>query len=220
MQKNVEMVTRIADAADANTEAIKSQAITMNGQITAIEAQNDTMRESAAATKKIATATQDSVEAVMSKDRARIKIMVQPAKVVSGPQMIACWLENYGPTTGFIKEFRARLLRISERDIVPDYDKCRLMLFNESILGNAKMGRVRCVIMEPDDPLTEDDVMSLRTEKSFIHFYGFATYRDVFERDRKVTIHIRWFMRWGGTFKGMIMEYWDPVGLPEENADK
>ena len=31
------MVTRIADAADANTEAIKYQATTMNGQIAAIE---------------------------------------------------------------------------------------------------------------------------------------------------------------------------------------
>jgi len=45
-------------------------------------------------------------------------------------------------------------------------------------------------------------------------------YQDVFKRDRQANIHVRWTMRWGGTMEGMIMQWWQPVGLPEENADK
>lgn len=152
MQKNVEMVTRVADAADANTEAIKSQAITMNGQITAIEAQNGTMRESVAATKKIAEATQDSVEALIAKDRARIRIVVQPLKIVAGPQLVASWLENYGPTPAFVTEFRARFLHVPERDIVPDYKKGTLAIYGEPIKANETAGKGIAVVMEPVAP--------------------------------------------------------------------
>jgi hypothetical protein len=206
MQRNVEMVTKVADAADANAKAIAAQSGIMSGQIEAIESQNRTMQESVTATKEIAEATQNSVEAVISKERARIKIIAQPLKIVVGPKVVACWLENYGPTPAFVRDLRVKFLYTAIRDFVPDYSQCQLAFYDESVQGN--------------NPLTEDQVMSIRKGESFLHFYGFANYRDVFERDRRTTVHIRWFMRWGGQLEAQIMEYWELVGTPEENADK
>ena len=116
------------------------------------------MQESVAATKEVAEATQDSVEAVISKERARIKIIVQPMNVVVGPKVVACWLENYGPTPAFVRDLRARFLYTAIREFVPDYSQCKLVIYDETVQGNTKMDKGVAIVMEPDTALTEDQV--------------------------------------------------------------
>ena len=212
MQKNVEMVTKIANAADANTKAIESQAIIMNGQIAAIESQNRTMQESVAVARNAA-------EVEMEKERARLKIVVLDIIPQVSLKVVVCHLENYGGTPAFISNFGVRFLFSLVRDVVPDYSLCQQVLYADS-LQVSKSTKHFLVQLEPIDPLTDDDVMKIRKDEAFIHFYGFVKYQDVFKRDRQTTIHVRWTMRWGGTMEGMIMQWWEPVGLPEENADK
>ena len=212
MQRNVEMVTRIASAADANTKAIESQATILKGQIAAMESQNRTMQESVAVAR-------DAAEVEMEKERARLKITVQDIIPNVSLKVAVCQLENYGVTPAFISDFRVRFLYSLVRDIVPDYSMCRQVLYAESLQAGEK-SKLFLISLEPIDSLTEDDVMKVRKDEGFIHFYGFVKYQDVFKRDRQANIHVRWTMRWGGTMEGMIMQWWQPVGLPEENADK
>jgi len=180
------------------------------------------------ATAQAAKAARDGVELQISKERGRVKIGVQDAKVFAAPsQNIATWLENYGPSIAFVKEFRARYLATPDRIVVPDYSNCKLVAFNEWVKPEytksvSEQGQVKygIVPMEPFKPFTEDDVMDIRKELSFIHFYGFARYRDLFDRNWRVNIHVRWKMRWGGTTEGTIMAWWETKDLREaDNTD-
>jgi hypothetical protein len=214
MQKNVEMVTRIASAADANTRAIESQATILKGQIAIMESQNRTMQESV-------TVAKDAAEVEAEKERARLKIAVENIIPQISLNSVVCYLENYGVTPAFIGDFRVRFLYSIVRDIAPDYTLCQQVLYGESLQAKERTAKSFLILLEPiDSSLTEDDVMKVRNNEAFIHFYGFVKYQDVFKRDRQATIHVRWTMRWGGTREGMITQWWERVGLPEENADK
>jgi hypothetical protein len=212
---------QLAIAAGNNATAIQTQAgimekqlASMNGQIAAIESQNATMQESVAIAR-------DAAEAGMEKERARLKIIVQDIIPQVSLNVAVCNLENYGVTPAFISDFRVRFLYCLVRDIIPDYRLCRQVLYAESLQANERSAKSFLIQLEPSDySLTEDDVMKTKKSEAFIHFYGFVKYQDVFKRDRQSTIHVRWTMRWGGTMEGMIMQWWEPVGLPDENADK
>ncbi len=175
-------------------------------------------------TRKSAKAAKDGVEMQISKERARIKIIVQDVKgVVSGNQVVVVWQENYGETTAFLKECRVRYVR-AEREIVPDYTKCRTVALNQQVppeirrpASEQKQGAL--ILLEPSDILTEEEALSVRKEESFLHVYGFARYRDLFDRNWRVNIHLRFRMLWGGTFPGKVNAWWEIVGLSEENAD-
>jgi hypothetical protein len=162
----------------------------------------------------------EAVNATISKERGRLRLVIQPASVVAGPQLVVCGLENYGPTPVFLIESRAIFIHVPDRNLTPDYARCKLVAYSETIQANTQLGKGSVIPMDPFEPLSEADVMSLRTEKSFLHFYGFADYRDVFDRKRRATIHVRWYMRWGGQLEGQIMQYWDPVGPQADNDDR
>lgn len=214
-------LVQLASAARDNATAIQTQGgimdkqlASMNGQIAAIKSQNTTMQEWVAVAR-------DSAEAGLEKERARIKIAVEDIIVQISLGTAVCHLENYGVTPAFISDFRARLLFCDQKNITPDYSLCRQILYAESLQPHARTSKSFLVQLEPVNyTLTEDDVMRVRKDEAFVHFYGFVKYRDVFKRDRGATIHMRWTMRWGGTRPGMIMQWWEPVGLPEENADE
>jgi hypothetical protein len=84
MQKNVEMVTKVANAADANAKAIAAQSGIMQGQIEAIESQNRTMQESVTVARDAAQAARDnasaakaSADALVNSERAWIMVTVE-----------------------------------------------------------------------------------------------------------------------------------------------
>jgi hypothetical protein len=107
-----------------------------------------------------------------------------------------------------------------KRNLTPDYTQFKLVTYSEIIQANARMDKSAVIPIDPFELLSETDVLSLRIEKSFLHFYGLADYRDVFDRKRRATIHVRWYMRWGGQPEGQIMQYWDPVGSQADNDDR
>jgi hypothetical protein len=81
MQKNVEMVKKIATAAEANTKAIESQATIMNGQIAVIEDQNRTLEESVAVSRDAAKSASLNAKAIINAERPWIVIEIHPGKV-------------------------------------------------------------------------------------------------------------------------------------------
>lgn len=224
------MAYRTLRAIYVQAHEMKKQRVVMSGQLTTMRNQLATMQSQTAhleasvnVARDAAKVAQASVEAEINKTRARIRIVLEKINLTwigSGFNSVTCWLTNYGPTPAFIDDFRGRFLEVhvAEEPIVPDYAQCRDILYAESLQPN---GRTACIAipLEPNATLTEDEVMSLRKQQAFVHFYGFVKYRDVFDRSRRQTIHMRWTMRWGGMVEGQIMEWWDPVGAPEENGD-
>jgi hypothetical protein len=186
----------------------------------AIETLN-VLRDQTDATRIAAVATKDSVEMMIRKERARVKIAIQkihPQSTELGSQGTFCTLENYGATTGFVEKCSARLVLLPEENIAPDYAKCRTIFSGESVKPDSQPDKSAFVTLDPD-MLSEEQVTSIRKSELFVHFYGIVRYRDLFDRRWRSTVHLRWTMRWGGTTEGMIMAWWEPVGTAEENAD-
>jgi hypothetical protein len=104
-------------------------------------------------------------------------------------------------------------------EIEVDYGKCTKMPFVGNVLANSRTGGESLVTLQPETMITEAQALEIRESKSFIHCYGYVKYRDVFERRRRVRLHLRWVMRWGGMIEGQIMEWWEPAGKTEENSD-
>jgi hypothetical protein len=226
MEQHRTSLEQLASSAGDNARAIETQAgimkgqlASMDGQLAAMQRQNTTLEESVTVAKDAAKSTQASVEAGIEKERARLKIVVESITPNISLARAICSLENYGLTPAFISDFRARFLYCLPKDIQPDYSMCNQILYAESLQPGARTPKSFLVSLSKN-PLVEDDMMKIKKAEAFIHFYGFVNYRDVFKRDRRATIHVRWTMRWGGMTEGMIMQWWEPVGLPEENIDE
>jgi hypothetical protein len=227
MSEHKMSLEQLASAAGDNVGAIKAQGVVMEhqlsamqGQLNAIESQNRTMEESVGVARESANIAQLAAEAGIEKERARLKIVVEKINPQTTLNGTICHVENYGLSPAFISDFRVRFLYCLPRDIVPDYSMCRQILYSESIQAHARTNSMLISFDPPEFLMTDDSVMKIKKEEAFFHFYGFVKYRDVFKRDRRATIHVRWTMRWGGQAPGMIMQWWEPVGELAQNADE
>jgi hypothetical protein len=188
-------------------------------------------REMARATEEMRASTQvarDSFEAGINEKRARIKIDVGSGSPVAfnpdaqqlQTNMVAVTLLNYGQTIAYITDFRARFIR-GDIGLEADFQDCRQFSYDESLAPNARSPIAYGVILEPKAGLlSEDEVMAIKKGETFLHFYAYVEYEDVYKRYRIQTRHVYWKMRWGGKFDRQIMEWWEPVGEPGENEDR
>jgi hypothetical protein len=170
-------------------------------------------------TRKAANATKDGVDMQISKERARVRIIANEPGLYPPPAgaWVRWTLENYGATYASVRMACARLVVTPERETIPDYSKCKSMFIGESIKPDTRPQVLSQIFIEPD--VAENELLEIKKGNLFVHFYGFVQYQDVFERNWRRRIHLRWAMRWGGTFEGMIMQWWELAGSPEENAD-
>jgi hypothetical protein len=125
---------------------------------------------------------------------------------------------NYGLSTAFVCDFRGRFCQSDAPDIAAEYAQCKQVMYAESIPSHESSPKF-LFLLEPNPTLADDDILRIRTGKSFLHFYGFVKHRDVYERVWQTTIHVRWKMRLGGVIEGTAMNYWEPVDQPEENDE-
>ncbi len=197
----------------------------IRSQARAAHRQADIAAVAAGAAKLGADAAREGVELAISKERARLKIVVEkagPQSQLPGGQAAfngaVCSLMNYGLTTAFVSDFRGRFCRSDTQDVPAEYARCRQLMYGESIQPASSSSQV-LVPLEPSPALADKELLQIRSGKSFLHFYGFVKHRDVFDRDWKTTIHLRWTMRWGGVIQGTVTEWWEPVGPSEENKE-
>src|SRR5579862_1571734 len=170
-------------------------------------------------TRRAANAVIAANEAAISKDRARLQIIAnRPSLGVGQLVAITYYLNNSGLSTAFLEGGGMNLVKSGER-VVVDYSKCASMAFTGSIVANSRTANEAYLMIALPAPLTQAEVDEFTGQKAFIHCYGYVKYRDVYDRPRKVRLHLRWRMIFGGIMKGQITEYWEPVGPAEENSD-
>lgn len=226
-------------AAIHTLKTIRGQGQVMQRQLAAMEGQVSQMQASGQQTERLIKATADyaqaansssealrrGVEAILSKERARVSIKpraISPcSQEAGGFNAVPCHLFNSGPTQARVKEFRARLFCTSEKNAAADFRACGLALYDETIEGKQRYPERHEFLfkIEPSEFLTQEEVISIRKRESFIHFYGFVDYFDVFDKNWRINIHLRLMMHWGGIVQGQVTEQWEPTGEPHENAE-
>jgi hypothetical protein len=171
-------------------------------------------------TASAAAAANRNVEAVMDERRARVEIIAGGVPVdADKPIGIGVSLKNGGPTMAFIKGGRVRLLR-ADKEIEPDYGAGVDIPFTGAVPQSYQTPTQMAVLLEPNPTLTANQVVEINGRKSFIHFYGFVRYQDIYKRAFEVRIHLRWFVYTGLVMAGQCTVWWEPTGKQEDNSDE
>src|SRR5579864_3501371 len=131
-----EQIGAMTEAREQTDELIKQA----TAQAAALTKAAEATEKNAEAAKASADALRAGVEGNISKERARIRIgvgeMRPQSQPTSGPpilNMVACWLFNYGLTTAFIADFRARFILSDAPELTADYAQCRQLMYAESL---------------------------------------------------------------------------------------
>jgi hypothetical protein len=170
-------------------------------------------------TRRAAEFANRNIESFMDKERARVEIIAGDIALGSQqPTRVGVTLKNGGPTMAFIEEGAVRLVK-TQKEVEPNYIDCAKVGFVGTLPANSTSPGVYVVFLKPEPTLTEAQILEIREGKSFIHFYGFVRYRDVYERTHRVRVHLRWVMLWGLVMEGQVTEWWEPAGIREENSD-
>jgi hypothetical protein len=167
------------------TEHIARQALSMRYQTTIL-------RESAAATRKAAEATQKSVEIIINKERARIVVKPDKLSLREGSLIYAVEYKvfNYGPTFAFIDQNRAEV-KISADRSLPQREFAFPMSLPEAI-GPDTEGIKQNAFFLQNVRLDKGEIERILKEESFVHFFGFIKYRDVFQEVRETKFAYVW----------------------------
>jgi hypothetical protein len=218
----------------AQREVMDGQLVAMQGQLAqmvASGAQTDRLiaqasvqatetEKTAAAAKASADAARESIETIISKERARVQIIAGNVALEAGTFVgVVCYLKNVGPTMAFIEDGGIALVK-GPKELTPDYGKCTKLPFTGSVAGNSRTETETVAFLQPDGFVTQDILVEFNTSRYFVHCYGFVKYTDLWSRPHEVKLHLRWHKRFGGILENEITQYWEPVGPPEENKDK
>ena len=150
-------------------------------------------------TRKAADATRDSVQVVINKERARIRVQVLPlwhqsvgrSVRLSTPDSIPPEVEfvvhQYGPTSAIIE---ATSMTVEIRDSHdPKAGEDYILMKLPAVMKEDVEERRACVI----HPLLAGELLQeVRDRKKVIHFYGIIRYRDVFRQDRETGFYYTW----------------------------
>ena len=168
----------------------------------------------------------DSFEMFISKERARLWIEVVPIQFHERQGRFADAMNYYvkfsGPTDAFIVASSAHTAIDSSREHIPvsDYLGSIFPMVVPQMIGRETELGIKWQYMFPDMLLKQTTIDAIKRGESFVHFFGFIKYRDVFDRERETTFNLLWeveppFLIQGTKLPGR--EGWKEVGPPEVN---
>ena len=215
--------------------AIKRQAGFMKDQLTQMreagkqtdELINQTKEEVAAlsaaadAAVKNATNTQAGIEAIISKERARIRIEVGDLRLVAPgrpqyeldeiPFKVFC----DGATPAFILDKTAT---VNITDSIEPPDRLHLPISGlPSVFHPSPNGmEYTAHVYEDMDDAKRD---AIRQGKLFAHFYGEIKYKDVFDRTRETRFRYLWKVTDIQNSDGSSFAYWTKHGKDKDNSE-
>lgn len=228
--RTLDRIDRQAVANEAQLAEIKKAAEQANKTLALAEKQAASAEIAARATSDLAAAARDAAQAVVkgleqnrNSNRARIKIIVDRINPqTTGPNMVRFRIQNVGFTRAFIINSLGKYLRSESPDIEPGSPPNNSLVYDEFIEAGQEFpqsSNAMYLWLQPDAYLTDVQLFKIREGKAYLHFYGFIRYQDVYDQIWQRNIHLRWTMRFGGMMEGQLMDWWEPVGPPEENAE-
>jgi len=205
-------------------KAIKRQAEWMKRQTTILVEYNKATREAANAAIENANAAKASIGMVVSKERARLRIEVDDLALPKGINPFSLITVKYrvrlwGPTAAIIVNTRSDAI-VSESEEPPN-EPLMSSLSLPAIISpsDPPAERYQLIIPSPD---LEKDILSIKSDKKFVHFWGVIHYQDVFERHYWLRFRYVWkftsFVKIVGT-DGDRIGRWHEIGSPEDNSE-
>jgi hypothetical protein len=203
----------IASAAKDNAAAASDNAVAVKDGAKAAEA-------NARASEANANATRESVEIIVRKERARIKIrpidLVLPSHRESLAEVTFRVL-LYGSTPAFIADARAEAY-VSDSLATSSNSLMFPMSLPEVITPLTPL-KEQTTFIGPKWTLEQADIDRLNDGTMFIHFNGFVQYKDVFDRERETRFRYAWQTGTQVMPDGKRLAYWMKVGPSADNNE-
>ena len=200
------------EAAEATRDSVK-----------AIQDQGKIMERQTKAAEDAATAARDNINLFISKERARLKIVMKPLKLV--PQFgtvltVDFTISVYGETAAYISETRCVAYE-TPLDYINDSELGEAVMFPMHSIPNvipAKSSPVEeFAFLDFSDEHRESFLTEINIGRLFVGIRGFIKYRDVFDRERETRFRYVWKFH---PMFGTISEHgdWEKCGTAEENT--
>jgi hypothetical protein len=237
--RTLHAVNRQAEETGRQVEVTAGQLRAMNEQITEMSVQSGILKESvqvsrdaakaaqdgANAAKESADATRDSVEAFISKERARLRIVVLPFDSNTSPitTFVKYRVDFHGNADAFISASAAYALITSSK--IPDIDDERAEIFKialPDVIGpNTDMVTMHMVHAYSDEIVLPIALLVdvINKARAFLHFYAFIKYRTL-DDDRETRVCQTWEVNPAvNALAGSSADHWKKSGPPGANRD-
>jgi hypothetical protein len=186
----------------------EQQRILMDGQIKIMGEQLAAVKELAAATNSTAEAVKETVAVMTGKERARLRIEVEPFYLNLGaPSPVNYTIHHEGLTDAYILDSRAATYVSNSREPDPIASPGRQMSIPSTITP-------KMPVVEAQDSLyalTGEEVDSIKQLNSFVHFTAYIRYRDMFDGEHEVRLHRVWNIAHMSHLGGEPFTYWESV---------
>jgi hypothetical protein len=233
--------------ASRQTHEMKRQRIFMGGQLKTMAAQLAEMsvqsgiltdsvtvardaanaaQDGATAAKESADAARDSVEVFISKERARLRIVVKNVDVESPKTVsfIKYSVQFYGNADAFISD--AAAYAVINNSQIPNINDELAEIFKialPDVIGPATTmtQEYTAHAYHGEGPLTFLLIDAINEAKMFVHFYAFIKYRTL-DRERETRVCLTWNVNpaVNAMFPlGFKADHWEQSGPPEANMD-
>jgi hypothetical protein len=200
-------------------QAAMLQLRTMNEQLSEMSQQTASLKEYVDETKKIAKSTADSVQIIINKERARIRIEVSEDPILPDGDHPINELKFKifcdGSTPAFILKSSANLKVTDSKNPSTPHPNNIPMGQLPTVMHPGIEGMERtAIIWQHFEQALEPQLLS---EKLFLHFYGVIEYTDAFEISRSTRFRYLWAIS-DSRFYGGRHGYWIKNGGEEENS--
>lgn len=199
------MLGRIAE----HSYQMEHQSTMMAGQLTALQ-------DTASAARSSAAAAKDSVDVIVSKERARLRVELAPFYLNFGAPSPANYaVQLQGKTDAFVLDSHAAVYVSDSREPDPSLDTGKPMPLPNAITPQSPVVKARDVL----HPFSDEEIENIRQRKSFVHFTGFVRYKDVFDGEHETRFNRVWSIAKMNHLGDEPFTYWEHCGGENANLE-
>lgn len=207
---------KLAKASSSHAQEIEYQSRVLDGQLKVMSEQLAAAKETASASSLSAAAAKESIDRIISKERARLRVELQPFYLnFNAPSPANYTIQHEGSTDAFVMDSHVSVY------VSPSRDPDRKAVNGRPMPIPRVIGAQNPVFTAQDvlHPFTREEIDEIRQLKSFVHFTGFIRYKDVFECEHETRFNRVWSIARMNHLNGEPFTYWELCGTAEENAE-
>ncbi len=207
---------RMFSSTSTHAQEMEYQSRVLDQQLKVLGEQLTALKDTATGASSTAAAAKATAELLVSKERARLRVELQPFYLnFDAPSPARFQIQHLGSTDAFVLDSRASVYVSDSRN--PD----RSSQTGKPIPLPSVIGAQNPVVVAEDvlHPFSEAEIEKIRELKSFVHFTGFVRYKDVFDGEHETRFNRVWSIARMSNLNGDPFTYWEHCGEVDENKE-
>jgi len=209
-------IRKMLKSVTTNAEQMEYQSRVLDDQLKVMTDQLVALKDTASAASSSAAAAQETVQLIASKERARLRVELQPFYLnFDAPSPASFTIQHLGSTDAYVLNSRAAVYVSDSHDPDP------MVGAGKPIPIPSVISPKNPVVVGEDvlHPFSSEEIDRIRELKSFVHFTGSIRYKDVFEGEHETRFNRVWRFAPMNNLNGDHFTYWELCGSEEENIE-